>query len=63
MTVFRRLTGLLAGVLALAAIPAAAQDYPTRPVTVIVPFAAGGPTDVIARIVTDNMAKSLGQTS
>jgi tripartite-type tricarboxylate transporter receptor subunit TctC len=42
--------------------PAAAQDYPNRPVTVIVPFAAGGPTDVIARIVTENMSRSLGQT-
>ena len=55
---------MLAGAFALAIgiAPAAAQDYPTRAVTVIVPFAAGGPTDVIARIVTDNMAKTLGQT-
>jgi tripartite-type tricarboxylate transporter receptor subunit TctC len=58
------LSGLLAGAVALAIgiAPAAAQDYPARAVTVIVPFAAGGPTDVIARIVTDNMAKTLGQT-
>jgi tripartite-type tricarboxylate transporter receptor subunit TctC len=55
--------GLLAGAVALmGAGAAAAQDYPTRPITVVVPFAAGGPTDVIARIVTDNMAKTLGQT-
>ncbi len=40
---------------------AEAQNYPTRPITVIVPFAAGGPTDVIARIVGDNMSKTLGQ--
>ena len=41
---------------------AGAQDYPNRPVTVVVPFAAGGPTDVIARIVTENMQRTLGQT-
>jgi tripartite-type tricarboxylate transporter receptor subunit TctC len=40
---------------------AQAQAYPTRPVTMIVPFAAGGPTDIIARIVSDHMSKTLGQ--
>jgi tripartite-type tricarboxylate transporter receptor subunit TctC len=40
---------------------ASAQNYPTRPITVIVPFAAGGPTDVIARIVGEHMGKTLGQ--
>jgi tripartite-type tricarboxylate transporter receptor subunit TctC len=40
---------------------AAAQNYPTRPITVIVPFAAGGPTDVIARIVGEHMSKTMGQ--
>jgi len=64
MNVSRPISGLLAGAVALAIgiAPAAAQDYPTRAITVIVPFAAGGPTDVIARIVTDNMSKTLGQT-
>jgi tripartite-type tricarboxylate transporter receptor subunit TctC len=38
-----------------------AQNYPTRPITMIVPFAAGGPTDVVARIVGENMSKTLGQ--
>ena len=38
-----------------------AQTYPTRPITMIVPFAAGGPTDAIARIVTEGMRASLGQ--
>ena len=38
-----------------------AQAYPTKPVTIIVPFAAGGPTDVIARIVGEHMSKTLGQ--
>src|SRR5712692_7790646 len=40
---------------------AQAQTYPTRSITMIVPFAAGGPTDVIARIVTGHMAQTLGQ--
>lgn len=44
------------------ALPAGAQDYPNRPITLIVPFAAGGPTDVIARIVGDHMSRTLGQT-
>jgi tripartite-type tricarboxylate transporter receptor subunit TctC len=38
-----------------------AEGYPTHPITEIVPFAAGGPTDIIARIVGDNMSKTLGQ--
>ena len=42
--------------------PAGAQDYPTRNVTVIVPFPAGGPSDVIARIVTEHMGRTLGHT-
>lgn len=44
--------------------PAAFADsaYPTKQVTVVVPFAAGGPSDVIARIVTEHMSKTLGQT-
>jgi tripartite-type tricarboxylate transporter receptor subunit TctC len=45
-----------------AAAPAAAQNYPTRNITMIVPFAAGGPTDVISRIVTGHMAPTLGQS-
>jgi tripartite-type tricarboxylate transporter receptor subunit TctC len=55
----------LAGTLAaagLAATGAQAQGaYPQRPITMIVPFAAGGPTDVIARIVGENMSRTLGQ--
>ena len=38
-----------------------AQDYPKRPISMIVPFAAGGTSDVIARVVAEEMAKSLGQ--
>ena len=39
-----------------------AQDFPSRSITVIVPFPAGGPSDVVARIVADQMGKVLGQT-
>src|SRR5262245_23504032 len=42
--------------------PALAQDYPTRPITVIVPFPAGGPSDTIARVTAQSMSKLLGQT-
>ncbi len=64
MSSSRTLAGVVAGIFALAmgVPPAAAQDYPNRPITVIVPFAAGGPTDVIARIAGDHMARTLGQT-
>jgi tripartite-type tricarboxylate transporter receptor subunit TctC len=41
--------------------PAFAQAYPTKPITMIVPFAAGGPTDLMARIVGERMSKELGQ--
>ncbi len=57
----KRLLAVLAAALALAATSAAAQTYPTRPVTIIVPFAAGGPTDIIARIVGEYFSKTLGQ--
>jgi putative tricarboxylic transport membrane protein len=54
--------GLITGILlALTGAPAAAQ-YPSKPITVIVPFAAGGPTDVVARLVGDHMSRTLGQT-
>ncbi len=51
----------VATALALSAMPALAQKYPNRPVTIIVPFAAGGPTDVVARIVGEYYSKTLGQ--
>ncbi len=50
-----------AAALALTAGTALAQGYPTRPVVMIVPFAAGGPTDVVARIVGEHMSRTLGQ--
>jgi tripartite-type tricarboxylate transporter receptor subunit TctC len=59
----RRFPHLAAGAAALPALSrfAGAQAYPSRPITLIVPFAAGGPTDTIARIVTEGMRASLGQ--
>ena len=48
--------------LAMLAMLAQAQDYPNRPVKIIVPFAAGGPTDVVARLVGEHMSRTLGQT-
>jgi tripartite-type tricarboxylate transporter receptor subunit TctC len=63
MRLMQRLAGAVAGFAAFAALsaPAQAQTYPARPITMIVPFAAGGPTDIVARIVADNMSKTLGQ--
>ncbi len=54
---------ILAAAAALVAMTAAAvaQTYPNKPVTIVVPFAAGGPTDVIARIVGEHMSRTLGQ--
>src|SRR5271170_7595701 len=46
----------------LAAVTAAADDYPTRNVTIIVPSTAGGGTDIISRIIADKLSKDLGQT-
>jgi len=45
----------------LAANTARAQDYPTRPITAIVPFAGGSASDIVSRILFDHMSKSLGQ--
>ena len=51
-----------AGVLLAASVVAAsAQDFPTHPITMIVPFAAGGTSDVIARAVAEQMGAALGQ--
>jgi tripartite-type tricarboxylate transporter receptor subunit TctC len=47
--------------LLVATLYAAAQDYPTRPITLIVPFPAGGGVDAVARIVADKLGQALGQ--
>jgi len=56
-------TAALAALAALTtySMPAGAQDWPTRPITVIVPWAAGGPVDTVTRIVTARMSEILGQ--
>ena len=62
-------TSLLAGLVAIAAssylsiAPAMAADaYPNKPITLVVPFSAGGPTDAVARLIAVPMGKDLGQT-
>ena len=56
------LSGLAAIVLAATTAPASAQDYPTKPVRIIVPFAAGGPADVYARFIAQRLQDSMGQS-
>jgi tripartite-type tricarboxylate transporter receptor subunit TctC len=53
---------LLAAALAAAGSQVSAQSYPTKPVVLVVPFAAGGPTDVVARMISAPMGRSLGTT-
>ena len=52
---------MLAGIFSASLATAEAQDYPTSPITVIVPFSAGGPTDTVTRLVAESMTKTLGQ--
>jgi tripartite-type tricarboxylate transporter receptor subunit TctC len=57
----KRIIGVALTALAVSTVAAPAQDWPTRPVTMVVPFAAGGPIDVVARILTPRMSELLGQ--
>src|SRR5690606_9255060 len=59
-TMLKRLA--LAGASLAMALGALAQDYPTRNVTMIVPYSAGGPTDTVARVLAQAMTKPIGQT-
>lgn len=60
------LKALLAGIaviaLAIAGVSAGAEPYPSRTISMVVPFSAGGPTDTIARIMAERMTRALGQT-
>ncbi len=57
LTIAAVTAAMLAGIVA-----ASGQAYPSKPITIIVPFAAGGPTDALARVLADRMRQSLGQT-
>jgi len=64
MSVARTFAGALVGLFLIAGTTdraAAEANYPTRPITLIVPFAAGGPTDIVARTISQHMAGTLGQ--
>ncbi|HWF95580.1 MAG TPA: tripartite tricarboxylate transporter substrate binding protein [Xanthobacteraceae bacterium] len=63
MTFSARKWGLLAGLwaLVLGGLPALALDYPARPVTIVVPFAAGGGTDILGRLVAQQLEQRLGR--
>ncbi len=52
-----RISGLFCLAVLAAPLTASAQSYPFKPITVVVPFPAGGPSDVVARIITENMCE------
>jgi tripartite-type tricarboxylate transporter receptor subunit TctC len=60
MTAFRAFVGAIAVMIALGG-TAAAQDYPSKPITLIIPWVAGGPTDIVLRAVAEAAQKHLGQ--
>lgn len=61
MTLSRLTCVTLAAAFALGALPASAQQYPNRPVRLIVPYPPGGPTDIMGRLVSDVLTRRLGQ--
>src|SRR3954463_4422986 len=59
----RRLFAALAGAMLAAAVPGAfAQTFPSKPITMMVPFPPGGPTDLVARVLAQKMGEQLGQS-
>jgi tripartite-type tricarboxylate transporter receptor subunit TctC len=65
MTVLRRIRDIVVAALALSALAMAcaanAQDFPTRPIKIVIAFPAGGPTDFVGRILADRLKETLGQ--
>jgi tripartite-type tricarboxylate transporter receptor subunit TctC len=64
MQSFRRMLAVgtvLATAISLGAGNAAAQAYPNRPITIVVPAGAGGPTDTVSRLIGESMSRTLGQ--
>lgn len=62
MKTFSAVLGMTAvAAISLCSLPAGAQTYPDRTITMVVPFSAGGPTDTVARLVAESMSKDLGQ--
>jgi len=63
MTIKKHVVGCLAGLFVLfSGIVASAQEWPTKPVTMVVPFAAGGTTDLVARPLAQSLSERFGQT-
>jgi tripartite-type tricarboxylate transporter receptor subunit TctC len=58
----RKLLSLAVAVFAASIVAAAADTYPSRPITIVVPFPAGGPTDSLGRVLADGMTRALGQS-
>jgi len=58
----KRRTALVAAALGVALAPAFAADWPAKPITMVVPFPAGGSTDAVARLIAQGLGQKLGQT-